>query len=100
MLAPRPDMRTTLPRGQRRINHVYARYDSIRGTIESGWDRVGESIVYKFTVPAGTVAQVSLVGMGDALSVNDVKMTREELVADVLEGKWSFKLGAGKYIIK
>ena len=100
MLAPRPDMRTTLPRGQRRINHVYARYDSICGTIESGWDRVGESIVYKFTVPAGTVAQVSLVGMGDALSVNDVKMTREELVADVFEGKWSFKLGAGKYIIK
>ncbi len=99
-LAPRPDMRATLPAGQRHINHVYATYDSIRGRIESGWDRVGESIVYKFTVPRGLEAQVSLVGMGEYLYVNDVKMTAEDLSGSCAEGKWSFTLGSGEYIIK
>ena len=99
-LSPRPDVRQTLPEGQDRINHVAARYDTCRGIVESGWDRVENGIEYRFDIPEGMVAEVCLDVEGDKLSVNNVKLTASSLGAAVFEGKWSFELTSGKYIIK
>jgi alpha-L-rhamnosidase len=35
-------------------------YDSIRGTIKSGWKRDGQTIVYTFTIPVNTAATIHL----------------------------------------
>lgn len=100
ILAPRPDKREYLPEGQKHICHVAAKYDSACGKIESAWDRVGDAFVYKFTIPEGTAAQVSLLVDGDIVEINGIKMTASDLGGTVCGGEWRFELKAGKYIIK
>jgi alpha-L-rhamnosidase len=42
------------------LTHAYARHDSPHGTIESGWERVGDRFTLAVTVPPGTTAEVVL----------------------------------------
>ncbi|MBQ9080644.1 MAG: family 78 glycoside hydrolase catalytic domain [Clostridia bacterium] len=100
ILAPRPDKRTVLPEGQHRIGHVAAKYKSMRGDIESGWDRVGEDIVYNFVIPEGTVAALSLDISRESVNMNGVDFSANELGGTKNGGEWRFELRSGKYIIK
>lgn len=100
-LAPSPDMRETLPEGQKNINSAKATYKSQSGLIESGWDNVDGVYVYNFSIPEGTSATVKLIA-NDKILVNGVEFTAEELGGKKCEkcGKIVFELGAGKYEIK
>ena len=53
MLAPKPD---------RRIGWVKASYRSVAGTVTSAWRYEGDTWIWEFTVPNGTVAQVVVPG--------------------------------------
>lgn len=99
-LAPTPDMRTVLPEGQRRIDRVRAAYDSVCGRICSSWSRVGEQIEYEFEIPDGMIADVTLIGQHQTLSINGLDFTAEQLGGSTGEGSVSFVLQAGKYRIK
>ena len=44
------------------ITWARASYDSLYGTVESSWERTGEEVTYRFTIPAGAKAVVRLPG--------------------------------------
>ena len=103
ILCPRPDTRSEgeIPAGQRRVGRVYARYDSARGRIESGWKFERGGFTYRFVIPAGTRARVELpVCGGGAIRINDVAFTPAELGSLVSGGILTFELGAGSYTIR
>lgn len=51
LLSPRPGSGVSFARGS---------YDSVYGKVSSSWKRDGEKIIYSFTVPANTTAEVIL----------------------------------------
>lgn len=51
---------TIAPRPGGSFTHADARYASIFGTVESAWEKTGDSIVYTVTVPANCKATVTL----------------------------------------
>lgn len=99
-LAPRPDMRTVLPEGQRRINRVRATYDSIRGRIESAWCRVGDCVEYEFTIPDGVEADVTLKENRRTVNINGLDFPISQLDGRVGKNEVSFVLHSGRYKIK
>ena len=50
------------PRPGGRCTHAKARYASIYGTVESGWQRDGDTVRYTFVVPANCTADLTLPG--------------------------------------
>lgn len=44
------------------LQHASARYESNYGRIESSWERKGNEVHYRFTVPANTTAEICLDG--------------------------------------
>lgn len=50
------------PQPDKRIGHVNARYNSATGPIESNWRYEGDKWIWTFTVPEGSVAEVTLPG--------------------------------------
>lgn len=50
------------PRPGGRFTHAKASYESIYGTVESGWEREGDKVTYTITVPANCTAQILLPG--------------------------------------
>ena len=103
ILCPRPDNRSEseIPAGQKRIGRVSARYDSVHGRIESGWEYERDGFTYHFVIPAGTCARVELPVCGDgSIKINDVTFTPVELGGHLLNGILTFELGAGSYTIR
>ncbi len=104
VLCPRPDTREPdeIPAGQEKIRRVYARYDSIMGRIESGWEYEDGTFVYKCAIPAGTSARVELPLMNGrkAAEINGILFSPDELSGRVCDGKLIFELKEGRYIIK
>ena len=52
-MAPKPD---------RRLGMVKAEYKSAAGLIKSAWRYEGDEWVWEFTVPAGSIARVTIPG--------------------------------------
>lgn len=50
------------PIPDKRLGHVNAVYNSAAGTIKSSWKYVGDKCVWRFTIPAGAHATVTLPG--------------------------------------
>ena len=58
------------------IAFVESSIDTIRGKVVSRWEKINESIVYEFTIPQGTVAEVNVVGMEkQTLTAGDYRFT-------------------------
>lgn len=107
ILDPRPDTRTgeDLPAGQEPIRRVSARYDSIRGTVESAWHYEGDTFVWHFTVPDGVTATISFPCLAGrvpdyerkTLTLNGVSYTARELCGQHKGNRLIFELPGGRY---
>jgi len=80
-----------------KLDHVKASYDSPYGTIASHWQRTGDQLTWKITIPANTTATVKLpsrfnikpeTGLPGIHSVNETA------------GSVMIELGSGAYIFK
>ncbi len=104
ILCPRPDTRepAEIPAGQDKIKRVYARYDSVKGRIESSWEYENGEFVYKCTIPVGTSARVEfpLLNGRDNAVINGIVFTPTELSGEINDGRLIFVLGEGSYTIK
>jgi hypothetical protein len=73
-------------------------YDSPAGKIESAWENKDGKIEYRFNIPCGTTAKISLIFKGKTICINGIDFKAEEL--GKLEcGKLIFELTAGNYTI-
>ena len=50
------------PVPDKRLGHLDAKYDSASGVITSSWRYEGDKWIWDFTIPEGTVAEVTLPG--------------------------------------
>lgn len=97
-LRPTPDSPS---RAQRHMTHAHAVYHSRNGTIESGWSLTEQGVLYRFSIPAGMPARVSLICPHAALEINGTPFTRQELDAHPDgKGRLCFSLPAGEYEIR
>ena len=102
ILAPVPDSREDgeIPAGQDRIRFVKASFDSPEGLIKSEWEFIDGKPVYKFTVPAGTGATVTLPFKGltakSTVTLNGIKFVASKL-GTVSDGNITFEVTAGTY---
>lgn len=92
ILEPTPDMRSFIPKGQKRITHARASYDSRYGLIESGWQIKGDEVIYSFTIPENTTATIKLFGEKVLIGGKEITPEREN-------GKLTFSLGQGEHEI-
>ena len=96
ILQPRPDARTDaeMPKGQERIAHVRAKFDSPVGTIESGW-KMDEDFLYILKLPQGADATLYLPLFGQA----EYQINGETVPVDKIEnGCAVVALREGSYI--
>ena len=98
ILSPEPDTREFIPEGQKRICKMSGWYDSPVGKIESAWENTDGNIVYRFTIPEGTAATVTLPLKNKTLRINGIDFKPSEL-GKVENGKITFELGAGAYTV-
>ena len=71
---------TVAPRPGGHFTRAGLSYDSVYGTVESGWERGDGKTVYTITIPANCTAQISLPG-GMAKAVGAGVHTFEEETA-------------------
>ena len=92
-LCPCVDLRTKgeLPAGQENIKWVKASFNSVKGLIKSEWS-TENGLVYKCTVPEGTVAELTLPLVSDTVTVNGEKVS-----ADLTSGEFKMTLKCGEY---
>ena len=95
ILSPRPDMRKVLPEGQQKITFAEATYNSRAGLIKAAWKADGDGFVYDFEIPDGSTADAEIFKCLDQLEING-----KQADAELKNGKWYFKLTAGKYTVK
>jgi alpha-L-rhamnosidase len=88
------------PRPGGNLTHARARYDSVRGRIESGWDISDGLIRFRVTIPANATATVHVPSAEDtdvteggkpAGNAEGVKLLRRE------DGATVFAVGSGEY---
>ena len=48
------------PMPSRQLSYVKASVDTRRGTVKSAWEINGDSVIYRFTVPEGSTAEIIL----------------------------------------
>ncbi|HHV09185.1 MAG TPA: family 78 glycoside hydrolase catalytic domain [Clostridiales bacterium] len=77
------------------LTHTAAKYESIYGTIESGWEKKDRNILYTFVIPANTTATVLL--QGDERDVDAI--SKEFKNACFENGRIKFEVGSGYYNI-
>ena len=101
ILAPAPDTRTYIPEGQERITSVKAEFESVRGLIKAEWSYENGEFVYKVTVPENTEAKVEfpLLTEKTAVNINGLEFCEGDGFK-IVNGKMTFTLCAGSYIIK
>lgn len=106
ILRPTPDMRKTgeIPACQHRITDAHASYrcNGRGGTIRSGWELVGDSWVYHFSIPTATSARVELPapGVADVVAeINGLDFTLDSLGGRLEDGRAVFELDAGDYTV-
>lgn len=101
VLAPTPDTREFIPKGQERITSVKAEFESVRGLIKAAWCYENGEFVYRVTVPENTEARVEFPLLSGRTSVNVNGLVFEEGDNFTAQnGKMYFTLTAGEYVIK
>ncbi len=77
------------------LTRASARYESIYGTVESGWEKTDKGIIYHLVIPPNTAATVMLPGSPD-----DVSRIKEEFKDTCYrDGRIVFETGSGEYDI-
>ncbi len=98
-LAPRPPEPVT-GLDPEPLTWVKARYDSIRGRIESAWRREGKKLLLEVTVPANTTALVRIPAAGPE-SVKEGGQPLDKapgvVVVDTAPGRIAVEVGSGRY---
>jgi alpha-L-rhamnosidase len=97
------------PQMDGQLSHATTRYDSIRGTIETAWERQGSQFSLKVKVPANTTATVYLPLTGAASSgsiieggkplehsqgVKLLRMEKDRAVLEVASGDYQFQVNS------
>ena len=62
IISPKIDNRAFIPKGQDKITYAKARYDSVRGSIESEWHINGEACEYNIVVPCDATVELETKG--------------------------------------
>lgn len=75
------------------LTHASAAYESLYGTIQSGWERTGSSVSYQFRIPANTTATIMLPGQPEDLN----KVSQEPSAIRYEEGRIIFTVGSGNF---
>lgn len=76
-------------------------YDSMYGRIESSWQREGNTVTYRFTIPANTSATVCLpCGKGTKITEGgkDIKKAKSIKLLSIVDGKQQMEVGSGTYV--
>lgn len=89
------------PRPTDRLTYARAAYQSSYGEIASGWERTGEIMTVRVTVPPNTTATIRLPGAGAGRATESGKPIRQ--VADLRNVQASpdavtFEVGSGQYV--
>lgn len=74
--------------------------DTVSGRIESCWEATGEGVKYTVEIPAGTSAEIRLIGGADAVileSGRDVQESVGVTVLGVKDGRSCMRVGSGRY---
>lgn len=74
------------------LQYAFATYESLYGTISSGWQRTDNGINYRFTVPPNTMAAIKLPG-----SESDLYKLDSSYQARYENGRITFTVGSGRY---
>jgi len=85
------------------MTFVKGSYNSILGDIASEWEKKGDKVSFKFTIPANTTATVKLpVKKNAVIKVNGKILSDSKNVLKVItnEEKPSFVLGSGIYVVE
>jgi alpha-L-rhamnosidase len=91
------------PYPDKRLSFLRARYRSIMGTIESGWQWQGDDLVLSVRIPANTQARVYVPSdNGSAVVIDRVDVGYRDLVVPLgREGQFSiFRVLAGSYAFR
>lgn len=102
ILQPQPDLRTSIPEGQKRITNTNASYKSQYGSINSDWKQQQDgSLVYDFTVPANTTATLYLPAKSADATITESGKNASTAEGVTYEGykngKAVFNLASGTY---
>jgi alpha-L-rhamnosidase len=82
------------------MTFVKGTYNSVFGEIASEWEKKEDKLAFKFTIPANTTATVKLpVAKNTFIKINGKKLSNSKMLQND-EGKVSFDLGSGIYVIK
>ncbi len=76
------------------ITYVKVTYRTTRGWIETEWERIGNSLTLKVTVPHGSIAKVYVPGMNattDYEILIDSRKAEEKTVFKTASGSYRFK---------
>jgi alpha-L-rhamnosidase len=87
------------PHPSKKLSYSKASFESVYGTIASGWERKGEKIVVNVTIPANTSAIVRLPAGKSQISENGKNIPGNPLFTDFrTEGNDTvFNVGSGNY---
>lgn len=78
------------------LTEAKAVYESLYGTICSGWKRGGETIEYEIQVPVNTIAHVRIPCL--AKDLEEIRKTYPE--AKLIDNHISIRLGSGNWLVK
>jgi hypothetical protein len=82
------------------MTFVKGSYNSVYGEIASEWEKKGGKLYFKCTIPANTTATVKLpVANNTVIKVNGKKLSNSKTLQDE-NGKTSFVLGSGTYVVE
>jgi alpha-L-rhamnosidase len=91
------------PHPSKKLTYSKASYESSYGTIASGWERKGNTILVTVKIPANTEAIVSLpVTTASKVMENGKPLTENKSFSDVSASanKLTFKAGSGTYVFE
>ena len=93
--------REFIPEGQERITSVKAEYESAYGLIKAAWCFENGEFVYRVTVPENSEATVvfPLVSKKNTVNVNGLDFA-DSAEFKLENGKMTFKLKSGEYVIR
>ncbi|WP_239616544.1 family 78 glycoside hydrolase catalytic domain [Cohnella mopanensis] len=78
------------------LTHASATFESLYGTIQSGWEKTGRGTSYRFSVPANTTATVQLSGSQEDLH----RISTQFENVQYADGWVSFEVGSGEHCLK
>jgi hypothetical protein len=96
-----PDRLVLRPAVVGKLQWVRAHYRSALGRIDSDWRKQGRTIVYSFSVPAGTTATVELnTPSPQSVTLNGLSLTKAGIATRVMGHVVRFVVKAGHYEVR